>query len=91
MLCPAPIRGAVSEAAAAAAAAAAIVAEPSHRTLRMAHSHVKWRPPQGCVTVVGSATVVGCVQVTRGALNTPEAIVQRRAGKVWDEDTCAEG
>lgn len=45
----------------------------------------------GAVALPVAATVVGCVQVTRGALNTPDAIVQRRAGKVWDEDTCAEG
>ena len=41
----------------------------------------------GAIALPVAGTVLGCVQVTRGALNTPDAIKQRKAGKVWDEDT----
>ena len=41
----------------------------------------------GAVALPVAGTIVGCVQMARGALNTPEAIKERRAGKVWDEDS----
>eukprot|EP00964_Phaeocystis_antarctica_P089159 scaffold56810_cov48-Phaeocystis_antarctica.AAC.1 len=41
----------------------------------------------GAIALPVAGTILGCVQVTRGALNTPDAIKQRKAGKVWDEDT----
>jgi hypothetical protein len=41
----------------------------------------------GAIALPVAGTVLGCVQVTRGALNTPDAMKQRKAGKVWDEDT----
>jgi len=41
----------------------------------------------GAIALPVAGTIVGCVQLTRGVLNTPEAITQRRAGKVWDEDS----
>ena len=35
-----------------------------------------------------AGTVLGCVQVARGVLNTPEALRQRARGAIWDETTC---
>ena len=41
----------------------------------------------GAIAMPVAGTVVGCVQLTRGALNTPDAIAQRLKGKIWDETT----
>jgi len=41
----------------------------------------------GAVALPVAGAVVGCVQLTRGVLNTPEAIQERAKGKIWDEDT----
>ena len=41
----------------------------------------------GAIALPVAGTILGCVQVARGALNTPDAVKQRKAGKVWDEDT----
>ena len=40
----------------------------------------------GAIALPVAGTIVGCVQLTRGVLNTPEAIKQRCVGKVWDEN-----
>ena len=40
----------------------------------------------GAVALPVAGAVVGAVQVGRGVLNTPEAIKERSAGKIWDED-----
>ena len=41
----------------------------------------------GAVALPVAGAVVGAVQVSRGALNTPEAIAERSKGKIWDEDS----
>ena len=41
----------------------------------------------GFITLPVYGAVVGAVQVSRGALNTPEAFKERSRGKIWDEDT----
>ena len=41
----------------------------------------------GAVVLPVAGAVVGCVQLTRGILATPEAIAERGKGKIWDEDT----
>ena len=43
----------------------------------------------GAFTLPVYGTIVGTVQVARGALNTPEAFAERSRGKIWDEDTRA--
>ena len=41
----------------------------------------------GAVMLPVAGAVVGAVQLGRGLYNTPEAVVERGKGKVWDEDT----
>lgn len=43
----------------------------------------------GAVALPVAGTVIGCVQLTRGVLNTPEALKQRARGAIWDETTHA--
>ena len=43
----------------------------------------------GAVALPVYGAAVGTVQLTRGLLNTPEAMAERARGKVWDEDTRA--
>ena len=38
----------------------------------------------GCVVFPIWGTAVGATQIVRGAINTPEAISEERAGKQWD-------
>jgi hypothetical protein len=41
----------------------------------------------GAVALPAYGAIVGAVQVSRGVLNTPEAIAERSRGKIWDEDS----
>lgn len=54
-----------------------------------------WRVPRGAPTGVVGAVVlpvtgvgVGAVQLVRGVINTPEAVMQSSQGKLWDEVSC---
>eukprot|EP00929_Paragymnodinium_shiwhaense_P108875 TRINITY_DN75225_c0_g1_i1.p1 TRINITY_DN75225_c0_g1~~TRINITY_DN75225_c0_g1_i1.p1 ORF type:complete len:958 (-),score=220.14 TRINITY_DN75225_c0_g1_i1:219-3092(-) len=41
----------------------------------------------GAVGLTVGGAVAGVTQVTRGIINTPEAVMQSNAGKVWDAET----
>ena len=41
----------------------------------------------GAISLPVYGAVVGSVQLARGAMNTPEALLETRKGKIWDDET----